>query len=91
MFVLVKNTSGIEVVINNACSFVDLLWRPKVFVENQLVENLAKYKKNNLVNGKTVAGIIKTIHGEQNRMIFIMHSLIFFSKEAKICDVLERT
>jgi hypothetical protein len=25
MFVLVKNTSGIEVVINNACSFVDLL------------------------------------------------------------------
>jgi hypothetical protein len=34
MFVLVKNTSGIEVVINNACSFVDLLWRPKVFVKN---------------------------------------------------------
>jgi hypothetical protein len=27
MFVLVKNTIGIEVVINNACSFVDLLWR----------------------------------------------------------------
>jgi hypothetical protein len=25
MFVLVKNTSGIEVIINNACSFVDLL------------------------------------------------------------------
>jgi hypothetical protein len=24
MFVLVKNTSGIEVVINNACSFVHL-------------------------------------------------------------------
>jgi hypothetical protein len=35
MFVLVKNTSGIEVVVNNACSFVDLLWRPQVFVENQ--------------------------------------------------------
>jgi hypothetical protein len=31
---LVKNTSGIEVVINNAYSFVDLLWRPKVFVKN---------------------------------------------------------
>ena len=54
MFVLVKNTSGIEVVINNACSFVDLLWRPKVFVKNQLVQNLAKYKKNNLVNEKTL-------------------------------------
>jgi hypothetical protein len=48
----VKNTSGIEVVINNACSFVDLLWRPKVFVENQHVQNLAKYKKNHLVNEK---------------------------------------
>ena len=28
MFVLVKNTSGIEMVINDACSF-DLLWRRK--------------------------------------------------------------
>jgi hypothetical protein len=28
MFVLVKNTSGIEVVINNSCCcLVDLLWR----------------------------------------------------------------
>jgi hypothetical protein len=59
MFVLVKNTSGIEVVINNVCSFVDLLWRPKVFVENQHVQNLVKYKKNNLVNEKTLTRIIK--------------------------------
>ena len=49
----VKNTSAIEVVINNAFSFVDLSWRPKVFVENQHVQNLAKYKKKNLVNEKT--------------------------------------
>jgi hypothetical protein len=45
MLVLVKNTSGIEVVINSACSFVDLLWPPKVFVENQHVQNVAKCKK----------------------------------------------
>jgi hypothetical protein len=54
MFVLVKNTSGIEMVVNNACSFVDLLWRPQVIVENQHVQNLAKYKKNNVVNKKTL-------------------------------------
>jgi hypothetical protein len=43
------------------------LWRPKVFVENQLVQNLAKYKKNNLdlVNGKTLASIIKQYMGNK--------------------------
>ena len=65
MFVLVKNTSGIEVVINNACSFVDLLWRPKVFVENQHVQNLVKYKKNHLVNEKTLTRIIKQYMGNK--------------------------
>jgi hypothetical protein len=58
-YFFVKNTSGIEVVINNAFSFVDLSWRPKVFVENQHVQNLAKYKKKNLVNEKTLTRIIK--------------------------------
>jgi hypothetical protein len=43
MFVLVKNISGIEVVIANVCSFVDLFWRGKVSVKNQHVQNLAKY------------------------------------------------
>ena len=53
MFVLVKNTSGIEVVINNACSFVDLLWRRKYLSKiNMHVQNLVQYKKNNLVNKK---------------------------------------
>jgi hypothetical protein len=41
------------------------LWRPKVFVENQLVQKLAKYKKNNLVNGKTLASIIKQYMGNK--------------------------
>jgi hypothetical protein len=60
----VKITSGIEVVINNAWAVLLIcLWRPKVFVENQLVQNLAKYKKSNLVNGKTLARIIKQYMG----------------------------
>ena len=65
MSVLVKNIRGIEVVINNACSLVDLLWRPKVFVKNQHVQNLVKYKKNNLVNGKTLTRIIKQYMGNK--------------------------
>jgi hypothetical protein len=62
----VKITSGNEVVINNACSFVDLFMATEsIFVENQLVQNLAKYKKNNLVNGKTLASIIKQYMGNK--------------------------
>jgi hypothetical protein len=64
----VKITSGIEVVINNACSFVDLFMVTESIcrlVENQLVQNLAKYKKNNLVNGKTLASIIKQYMGNK--------------------------
>jgi hypothetical protein len=65
MLVLVKNTSGIEVVINNACSFVDLLWRPKLSIRQKITRS--KFSE---------------IQEKQNRMIFIIHSLIFFSKEA---------
>jgi hypothetical protein len=51
MLVLVKNTSaGIEVVIDNTDSFVDFIMATKVFVENQHVQNLPKYKKTNLIN-----------------------------------------
>jgi hypothetical protein len=39
MLVLVKNTSGIEVVINNACSFVDLLWRPKLSIRQKITRS----------------------------------------------------
>ena len=40
----------------------------KVFVENQYLQNLAKYKDD--------------VHGEQNRIMFMMRTLIFFLKEA---------
>ena len=48
MFVLVKNTSGIEVVINNACSFVDLFKKNNLVNEKPLTRIIKQYMGNKI-------------------------------------------
>ena len=62
MFVLVKNTSGIEYRLLTML----ICYGDEVFVENRHVQNLAKYtEKNNLVNKKYLTTIIKQYMGNK--------------------------
>jgi choline-glycine betaine transporter len=66
MFVLVRNTSGIEYWLLTMLAVFFICYGDEVFVENQHVQNLAKYtEKNNLVNKKYLTTIIKQYMGNK--------------------------
>jgi uncharacterized membrane protein len=77
-----KNTSTTEVWLLTSLAVLLICYANEILVENKTVEqNLAKYKK------KIFTIIIKLIHGEQNRMIFMIHTLMLVSKERLVMTI----